>query len=988
MSATAINTDTRKREEISAPKCLLWTEVDFYQDYAWCLDPYPTVHHAIEYLRIETDKLKIARSDWQTSEVVTNVFLLSCGLLNAVDEYLRGPTLRMPRRLAAIGLGRSARWATERLTGILPQRHRARARRWRERWQAGLDDFLTIVVAGRLADPTSFAESGGKLAKLLLSPLPPDLQTEQVGVPTPFRRLDLTHLDVVALGQRFAQRFPDRSEAILVLGLRTSGSYFAPLLRAFLKAEGYQTVSSLTIQPNKGLGRWERQELSRCAQRGFMALIVDDAPHTGDTVVLGLDIARRAGFASDKLRALVPAHPATRDCFGPLSENLVVSLEPEQWHKHRLLDQRLVEGRLAEYFQRQNFANVRVVASKSAREFNARLQSSSSGDRSTRLKRIYEVHLKTPQGQEETRYVLAKSVGWGWLGYHAFLAGQRLSGFVPPLLGLRDGILYMEWLPQSSLPQDMHIAEDDHKEREARIDRSASYVAARVRYLGLGTGPASRKGLQRDDNGFRLLQKVLSRAYGRIVTDTLMQPRLERRLCEQPCPFPTLIDGKMGRDEWITGSCGLLKTDYEHHGMGKSELNVVDPAYDLAETILTLALSPDEESRLIRRYVEQSEDAGVEQRLFMNKLLAGFWAMDTAQAYLFGKPLVADRQQEFHHQFMSAWNFLTVHTARYCGSFCRPPQALDWRSPLVALDVDGLLDRRLFGFPCTSAAGIEALSLLNAHGFSVALNTARSAAEVRDYCQAYHLAGGVAEHGSYLWDAVSQRERILINPEAMVQLDELRSHLRLLPGVFLDDRHQYSIRAFTYQDKPRGLLSSLLKSARSFSIGGGAPAPLPTLVMHHLMKSLGLDRLSFHHTTIDTTIVAKDVDKGTGLSVLRDWVLRPDAETIAVGDSQGDLPMFRAATHSFAPANVDCVREARLLGCQIVRHPYQRGLLEIAHSLVHPHGGSCEHCAEGKSLRPGGPTLFLELLQATDESRARNLFRGLSDPAVFKIFVR
>ncbi len=148
------------------------------------------------------------------------------------------------------------------------------------------------------------------------------------------------------------------------------------------------------------------------------------------------------------------------------------------------------------------------------------------------------------------------------------------------------------------------------------------------------------------------------------------------------------------------------------------------------------------------------------------------------------------------------------------------------------------------------------------------------------------------------------------------------------------------------------------------------------------------DRAQARHTTIDTTIVAKDVDKGTGLSVLRDWVLRPDAETIAVGDSERDLPMFRAATDSFAPANIDCVRKAQLLGCQIVRHPYQRGLLQIARSLVHPHGGSCERCAEGKALRPGGPTLFLELLQAADEGRARNLCRGLVDPAVFKILMR
>jgi hydroxymethylpyrimidine pyrophosphatase-like HAD family hydrolase/hypoxanthine phosphoribosyltransferase len=968
--------------EVPEAQCLLPTELDFYQTYNWCLDPHPTVRELINYLRSELDRLEVAPESWQRGEVVANVFLLSCALLNAVDEYLRGPALRLPKHLATLRLGRASKWATEQIVGNLRRRRRAHVRRWREQWQTGLDEFLAIVVAGETSGRNSFSVSGSRLAMRLQSPLPQDLQAEHIGVPSAFRRLDVTHFDVLALGQIFVKRFADRSQPILLLGLRTGGSYSAALLRAFFKAEGYQRVSSLTVQPEKGPGRWERAELKRCIQLGYTALIVDDPPQTGDTIVLAFDIARRAGFTPAKLKALVPAHPARRNWAKSLPDDFVVSLEPEQWHKHRLLDPKVVECRLREYFQRPNFASVSLVASGRAEEFNARLQNCSSGERGTRLKRIFEVHLQTPQGKPEIRYVLAKSVGWGWLGYHAFLAGHRLSGFVPPILGLRDGILYMEWFPQPSL------ALDRAEEREKFIETSASYIAARVRCLSLGTNPVSSKNLQQHQNGYRLLQKALSKAYGRIITDTLMWPRLERRLAQQHCPLPTLIDGKMGQTEWITGSRGLLKTDYEHHGMGKSELNVVDPAYDLAETILTLALSPDEESRLIRRYVEESEDAGLEQRLFMNKLLAGFWAMDTAQGHLFAKPLVADRQQEFHDQFMSAWNFLTVHTARYCGSFCRPPQSLNWRSPLVALDVDGVLDRRLFGFPCTSAAGIQALSLLNAHGFSIALNTARSAAEVKDYCQAYHLAGGVAEHGSYLWDAVGQRERILINPEAMVQLDELRSHLRLLPGVFLDDRHQYSIRAFTYHDKPRGLLSSVLKSARSFSIGGGAPGPLPTLVMHHLVKSLGLDRLSFHQTTIDTTIVAKDVDKGTGLSVLRDWVLRPDAETIAVGDSEGDLPMFRAATHSFAPANIDCVRGARLLGCQIVRHRYQRGLLEIVRSLVHPHGGSCEHCAEGKALRPGGPTLFLELLQAADESRARNLFRGLFDPAVFKIFVR
>ena len=69
------------------------------------------------------------------------------------------------------------------------------------------------------------------------------------------------------------------------------------------------------------------------------------------------------------------------------------------------------------------------------------------------------------------------------------------------------------------------------------------------------------------------------------------------------CPCPTLIDGNMHLSEWILGPQGPLKTDYEHHGMGKTALNVTDPAYDLADTILNLALSPEEESSLITQYI-------------------------------------------------------------------------------------------------------------------------------------------------------------------------------------------------------------------------------------------------------------------------------------------------------------------------------------------------------------------------------------------------
>jgi hydroxymethylpyrimidine pyrophosphatase-like HAD family hydrolase len=959
-----------------AKEGVLPTELEFYRSYDWCLNPYLTVKEASHYLRGELTKLPTMPNGWQVSEVTTNIFLLSCGLLNCVDEYLRGVALRLPARLGATAAGRGA----ARIVETMDKRwSRRQVRRWREHWLASLNDFLSRMLRSDAGEPAYLAEAGRKLLVILDSPLPGDLQGEVLGTPTAFNRLDLTQRDFITLGESFVRRFPNRTQSILVVGLRTSGSYFAPLLRAFLESEGYKTVALLTISPNKGVSRREKRELERFAALDYLALIVDDPPHTSRSVLTALGIASRAGFAPGSLKLLAATHPAKRTWFKWLPENCVITLPPEQWHKSELLKEKAVEFRVAEYFRSQDFISASIVASHRADEFNARMQNLASDERSVRLKRIFEVQLETTEGEKQTKYVLAKSVGWGWLGYHAFLIAYRLKGYVPPVLGLREGILYMEWIPQPAEPAG---------KRTHLIGASASYVAARVRQLKLKGDTASSIDLKRYNNGTRLLEKALSRAYGPVLTDRLVQARLGGLLRDRPCPSHTLIDGNMQRNEWILGPRGPLKTDFEHHGMGKAALNVTDPAYDLADTMLNLALSPEEERDLIRQYIAESGDAAVEQRLFMHKLLAGIWSMNEVQEQLLASARGVDAQREYHRRFMNAWNFLTVHTARHCGSLCHSGTNLRWRAPLVALDVDGVIDRRLFGFPHTTAAGMKALSLLSAHEFTVALNTARSAPEVKEYCKAYSLAGGVAEHGSYLWDAVRHRERVLISAETTRQLKVLRRHLERIPGVFLDERHQYSIRAFTYRERPLGLIQSLLSSVRLSSIGDGALAPISTHILHQLLVDLGLDRLSFHHTLIDTAIVAKETDKGRGLVALRGWVLAEDAETIVVGDGEPDLAMFRVATRSFAPANIGCRRQAQLLRCQIASCHDQQGLLEIVRKILHPNNGHCKRCVDGESFPRRSDDFFLSVLHAADRNLTVNLLRAMFDPTAFRMFIR
>jgi hydroxymethylpyrimidine pyrophosphatase-like HAD family hydrolase len=422
----------------------------------------------------------------------------------------------------------------------------------------------------------------------------------------------------------------------------------------------------------------------------------------------------------------------------------------------------------------------------------------------------------------------------------------------------------------------------------------------------------------------------------------------------------------MAQSEWIVGRSGMLKTDYEHHGFGKHELNVSDAAYDLADTILQFGLSAREERDLLRHYEDITGDMRVRNRLFFYKLLAGFWSLSWSLEALNKQP--CHRADDFNTQYIRAWDFLTKECARFCGDQCHRPDSPKWHSSAIVLDVDGVLDRRMFGFPTTTASGIRALRCLHAHGYALAINTARSAREVKEYSSAYGLVGGVAEYGSYIYDAVANHEKILVSGKALEQLEELRQALRQIPGVFINDGYEYSIRAYSY--------------------GRNGTVPLPTNMAPNLVARLKLDRLSVHPTSIDTTIVANDVDKGRGLAALLDLVGRPDIATVAIGDSEPDLAMFRVADRCFAPGRIGRPDLVKAVGGQIARAPSQRGLLEIAHLLTHPDGSRCQNCPPLEIERSDHDGLFLDLLEIADKEPLTLLLRALLRPASLRVFAK
>jgi hydroxymethylpyrimidine pyrophosphatase-like HAD family hydrolase len=948
------------------PAAFLATESAFYSQYSWCLNAFPTIREVVEHLLRQFSLLDPEEKGWQQSEVITNIFLFSCAITDTVDDYLVGKTYDFSKASQALPFSGPGVRVLEKLVGFWGRSREAwlfPLRRWRGVWTKAVTEFLRESL---VADPvpTILLKQRDHLASLLPPPFPLGLWNRRPNVPAFFRSRDFAPSDGLELARKFLAEFPERERPAMLIGLRTAGSFLAPLACAYLSQQ-LQETSWVTIRPGKGLASWEQRALRGAAGKKARALIVDESIHSGQTLAKAINLLRRVGFREEDIVVLNPVEPALPDwktspIFQSFSRIRVITLEPVERYKQRLLEsERAVETRLDEYFRARGYLEARVVPSLEVEEWNGEWRTEPPERTDIRLKRVYKVHLQDAAGVSEVRYVLAKSIGWGWLGYHAFIAGQLLAGWVPPILGLRDGILYSEWWPQKQHPTSFG------SNRETGIALLASYVATRAQKLSLQSDPVPDLARAGRHKGLELLADLLSRAYSSRIVAAIKRPQIQRELSRQNGFVPVLTDSKMSPEEWIVAGGRVMKSDFEHHCFGKNELGISDPAFDLASAIFHFGLSETESAHLVRSYVQQSGDQNVAERLFFNKLLASMRAQSMAIGGLQHGRLLSERSA-FNQQYLSAWNFLVGETVRECGKLCQRPEEIGWHAPVVVVDIDGVLDRMVFGFPSTTAAGIQAVSLLHGHGFAMAVNTARTLGEVKEYCRAYGFAGGVAEYGSILWDRTHDRASVLVSAESLEQLHQVRNALRRIPGCFLNDDYRYSLRVFTYQN--------------------GRTVPLPALLVQDLLASLKVDRLCAHHTGLDTAIIAKETDKGRGLLSLLDFVGLTGMDVLAIGDSEPDLPMFRVAGRSFAPGNVTCRREAQLLGCHIADSLYQPGLLEIARRIVHPEGGSCDHCQSIEAGWPKDGNLFVSLLSAADQKPTSLLLRNLLNPSLLAAF--
>jgi len=128
-----------------------------------------------------------------------------------------------------------------------------------------------------------------------------------------FRSQDLTPFDVLSLARSYARHLRNCTDPILVVGLHTAGSYFTPILSAYLRSQGHRQVVSLTIRPEKGIGPSDDKTLAYWATKGAVAAIVDGPADSGSSIRTAVDVLNIAGFSRDKISVLTPTHPTKRD---------------------------------------------------------------------------------------------------------------------------------------------------------------------------------------------------------------------------------------------------------------------------------------------------------------------------------------------------------------------------------------------------------------------------------------------------------------------------------------------------------------------------------------------------------------------------------------------------------------------------------------------------------------------------------------------------
>ena len=566
--------------------------------------------------------------------------------------------------------------------------------------------------------------------------------------PSCFRSFDQHPRDCAELARRFAQRHPDRGAPVVVLGVRTSGAYLAPLIAAFLRRQGYDAAPA-NMRPGGPLPRRALARLRAAAQPGRV-IVVDDPPSSGAALAKAVRAARACGLTATQV---VAVYAAFADEAAPALPREVprIVLGAQDWHIRKLLSPQSVAE-----FVRETFADHDILEVLSD-EPGLPGRSGHLGVRAT-------VWLRSDQGVHRLD-LRAEGVGTGYLGRRAYDVAARMPGITPRVFALRDAVMLRaagEPVPPAAVP----------------LDAAADYAVARHERLRVG---ADRSALLRGRQpAWEVAGRIFAAGFGRLgpaLRPLLVDPPLRALTAART---PCLTDGTTVLAGWETApGGGLHKSDFDDGSFSHLDLACYDAGFDLAGVAVG---QPESESALLARYAARTGEWIDPARWCVYRCVHAWHQRRIGEA---GPQAEVDAVRAQTRALQDLFGRL------YLGDLAEEPAG-----PWVLLDVDGVVELDFGGVSAPTIASMTALRALRAHGYRVLLATGRSLPEVRDRCVAYRLAGGVAEYGAVATDARTGSVYDLVTAaDWHRQRRVLMEELAAFPQVRLDPRYRWVVRA-------------------------------------------------------------------------------------------------------------------------------------------------------------------------------------------------
>jgi phosphoglycolate phosphatase-like HAD superfamily hydrolase len=520
--------------------------------------------------------------------------------------------------------------------------------------------------------------------------------------------------------------------------------------------------------------------------------------------------------------------------------------------------------------------------------------------------------------------LVAEGAGLGYFGRHTVAVATALPGFVPEVVGFRDGVVVREWMPESD-----RVLLDN----AARVRGAVAYVARRRAAMSAQRDGA--EALAGQQPAWEVAARLLAAPYG-IVGLALRAGGFDAAVRSLLAPTtPSVVDAQTGSRSWFERDGALVKVSFSGRSFSNLDLACYDAAYDAAG--LALGTTSFELADLARREYERQTAAPIDEERWLLYRLVHLWDLGRL-----------DQLDTYAAEVAASRVWQEWARARLLKGPLQSPEG-----PWCALDVDGVLETSRLGPPVLTPSAGRGLRALDAHGYRVVLATGRSHVELEDRCARYGLSGGVAEYGGVVYDHRSGVAHTLLDDGQRAALDGCRAQLSTLTDVELPDQFCASVRAF--RRGPNGTRRCL----DDVTIGSVLGAARGALQAHR-----GVAQVDF---------VPEGVDKATGLAAARSLLGAPGAPiAVAVGDSAADSSMLRDAERGFVPAH------ARHLAGGSVRatsNSFQRGFLDaVTHVLGHRPGG-CPTCRDDTELgnRPEGAALVTAVLAGLEGGRVRGL---------------